>query len=370
LLGRILEPLYALELQRRNRRYDRGVGVVRAAVPVISVGNLSVGGTGKTPMVMHLARELLEVGRRPAIAMRGYVKGRGSGAHGQASDEARQYRRVLDDVPVVAQPDRAAGIAALIESGRSGSAAAGIDCVLLDDGFQHRRLARDLDIVLIDAARSPFEDRLLPAGWLREPVESLRRADAVVLTHAELVGPDRIATLQSQVTKAHGRRAVAVTRHLWTGLRVAEPARRAEAGSNDSAAHPWANQLRAVEYLADKRLVVVCAIGSPEGFLAAAAAAGGRIVEQIVLPDHDRYAPATVERLVRAARGADVILTTEKDWSKLSRRRAGAGSQRAWPCPVARPILTLTFDEGREALTARVLEGIRRFETSAKEGAR
>src|SRR5690606_38212888 len=150
-----------------------------------------------------------------------------------------------------------------------------VDCVVLDDGFQHRRLARDLDIVLIDASRSPFEDRLLPAGWLREPVESLRRADAIVLTHAELVTKEGIAALQGRIVRLLGRRAIAVTRHLWTGLRVAEP-RRVEAGAGAEAGdRPWANQLRAVDYLADKRAVVVCAIGSPEGFLSAAERACG-----------------------------------------------------------------------------------------------
>ena len=387
-VGRLLEPLYALELARRNRRYDRGIGVTRLPIPVISVGNLSVGGTGKTPMVTHLARELLAAGHHPAIAMRGYVRGRGSHGHGQASDEARQYRRVLEDVPVVAQPDRAAGIAALLAS----DAGRGVDCILLDDGFQHRRLARDFDIVLIDAARSPFEDRLLPAGWLREPVSSLGRADAVVITHAELATPEQIGALQDRIAQVpcHRDRLCdlgalrPVTRHVWTGLRVAEPRRandqpaaalecRHPAGPRTPADRNWANQIRAVDYLTDKRAVAVCAIGSPDGFIAQAAAACRELTDRIVLPDHDRYAPKTVARIVVAAKHADIILTTEKDWSKLSRRRPGpargrGGADRAWPVPIARPILTLTFDGGREDLTSQVLDTVRATNAALPSG--
>ncbi len=369
MLGRLLEPLYTFEVSRRNRRYDRGIGVTRAGVPVISVGNLSVGGTGKTPMVTHLARELLEAGYHPAIAMRGYVKGRGAGAHGQTSDEARQYRRILEDVPIIAQPDRAAGIAELLRAQAEEGSGPRVDCVILDDGFQHRRLARDLDIVLIDVMRSPFDDRVLPAGWLREPVAALKRADAVVLTHAELATPEHLAALRTDVSSVHGRPPIAVTRHLWTGLRVAEPTRRVpEVGVTEQGRErAWANQLRAVDYLRDRRVLAVCAIGSPEGFLTAAAAASGSVVGRIVLPDHDPYTPRTVERIAREAAGVDVILTTEKDWSKLRRRRPparGADAHRTWPCPIVRPVLTLTFDHGREALTARVLEAVRSWRSA------
>lgn len=186
-LGRLAGAIYAREIRRRNRAYDRGGRVTRLDRPVISVGNLSAGGTGKTPMVMKLATALLEAGHHPCIAMRGYKAAAGR------SDEAEEYRARLVNVPVVAQPDRISGLRALFatEVGRD------VDVVLLDDGFQHRRLARDLDIVLVDATRSPFEDRLLPAGYLREPPASLERAQAVVITHAEAVVGGEIDRLEA-----------------------------------------------------------------------------------------------------------------------------------------------------------------------------
>lgn len=133
-MARLLTPLYLAELGRRNRRFDRGAGVTRFDVPVISVGNISVGGVGKTPMVMTIAGWLLESGRRPCIAMRGYKAGAGE------SDEAALYRERFGDVPVVAQPDRTAGLRALFAQERVGQASslpgpgARIDCIILDDG--------------------------------------------------------------------------------------------------------------------------------------------------------------------------------------------------------------------------------------------
>lgn len=331
-IGRVLEPIYAAAIARRNRRFDAGRGVVRLDRPVISVGNLSVGGTGKTPMVVHLVRELLAAGRRPCIAMRGYVPRSSRGDRGAAlSDEAEQYKRLLPGVPVVAQPDRAAGLQRLFatDEGRV------IDCVVLDDGFQHRRLARDLDIVLLDASRNPFEDRLLPAGWLREPVASLARAHAIVATHTELAGPQRTESILRSAAAITPRAALAAARHAWSALTVAQAGVERE---------------EPVGWLAGRRITAVCAIGNPEGFLAGVRAAGAQITSSMVLPDHDRYDPETVRAITRTATGAAAIVTTEKDWAKLGRL-----DPATWPCPVARPVLTLEFDRGGTDLHAAVL---------------
>ncbi len=155
--------------------------------------NLSVGGTGKTPMVMHVLRVLLERGYRPCVAMRGYSKSKDG-----AADETDAYRRAFPEVPIMAQPDRIAGLRSLLERT---PAEKQFDRVVLDDGFQHRQIARDLDVVLIDATpgRSVFADRLLPAGWLRERVGSLARASAVVLTHAELASREHIDALRGAI---------------------------------------------------------------------------------------------------------------------------------------------------------------------------
>ncbi len=309
-------------MARRNRRYDAGVGVADVGRPVISVGNLSVGGTGKTPLVTWIVRRLLAEGRRPCIAMRGYR------AKGGIADEAAIYRRRFLDVPIVAQPDRRQGLEELFATveGRR------VDCVVLDDGFQHRRIARSLDIVLVDATRSAFEDALLPAGWLREPVESLARADAIVVTHAEHEGA-RVDELRDRLASMAPGKPIGVTRHVWGGLDVQ---RHGEDETQD------------LEWLVGQRVFAVCAIGNPDAFLAEAARVlGDGLVGSATLRDHDPYAEGTVQRLIRRARGlnADVILTTEKDWVKLARVPT-----REWACAVARPRLELAFDGGEDEL--------------------
>ncbi len=326
-LGRAAAFLYGLAIARINRRFDRGKGVVRFDRPVISVGNLSVGGTGKTPMVRHIVRALLDAGHRPCIAMRGYKGGQGGGG----SDEAAAFAREFPGIHIIAQANRTDGLLQLF-SHEHESEAPPSDCIILDDGFQHRQIARDLDIVLIDATRPPFDDRLLPAGWLREPVLSLNRAALIVITHAES-GAD-IAELDRDIASTHGGRgADAITRHAWTGLSVRE-------NGLDSD--------RPLSWLRSRRIFAACAIGNPAPFLdAAAKAAGNPLAGTLILGDHDPFSPGTILRLIDESRAAsaDTILITDKDWSKL---RAVAPSQ--WPCPIARPKLELTFDRGENSL--------------------
>lgn len=331
------ERVYRAELGRRNRAFDRGERVQALDRPVVSVGNLSVGGTGKTPMVAWLCRSLLEAGRTPCIAMRGY-----KGADGQ-SDEADEYRRMLEGVPVVAQPDRAAGLRALFETGEG----AAVDCVVLDDGFQHRKLSRVFDLVLVDASRQPFDGgahgRCLPAGWLREPVENLERASAVVVTHAERASADQLRTLAARIERAHGDAPVAVTSHGWGSLNVAETT--------------GGERVEPVGWLDGTPSVGVCAIGNPEAFLAELRKrTGGRLLGEMALRDHDPFEPRTVDRLIEIAKGsrAGAIVCSEKDWSKLS-----AVDRGRWPCPVVRPVLELQDENGGLGLLAeRVLRAI------------
>lgn len=336
-LAGLAAPVYRWEIGRRNRAFDAGRGVTRLDLPVISVGNLSAGGTGKTPMVARIVAWLLEAGVRPCIAMRGYGAPPGRGFE---SDEAREYRARFDaagegGVALVAQPDRLAGIRTLVAGG------AGVDCVVLDDGFQHRRIARDLDIVLVHGAKSPFADRLLPLGWLREGPSSLGRADAVVVTHAERVAAGGIEILRERIRAVAPGALIAVCRHAWSGLN-----RRTE-GRDER-----------VSWLRGRRVVAACGIGDPEAFLdAARGAVEGELCETIVRRDHDAFADRTVEEIVRAARTlrADAVLMTEKDWAKLARVEMAR-----WPCPVVSPVLELEFDSGEEDLRTRVLEAVGR----------
>lgn len=330
-IGTPLAPLYGLIMRRRNRRFDRGLGVRRAPAPVVSVGNLSVGGTGKTPMVRRVVESLRLAGRRPGVVLRGY----GPRSNGQ-SDEEAEHRTTLPGVPIVANPDRFRAISDLVTR----SQGARIDCVVLDDAFQHRRVARDVDIVLVDATRDPWSDALLPAGWLREPVGSLRRATAVVITHAESVAPSAIDALRERIAEAHGKPPIAVTAHDWTGLRIFDG--RVDANLD-------------LDWLQGKRIVAACAIARPRPFLASLRSAGAETVATMILRDHAPFGPGRIERLIEDAENAkaDAVVCTEKDWMKL-RRHPGD----AWPCPVVRPAVRHVFLEGVEAFEEHVVEGV------------
>ena len=168
---------YAWAMRRRNRRYDaRRAAVHRVDATVISVGNLTLGGVGKTPMVLWLAQWLSARSIPLAIVSRGY------GARGGANDEARELAQRLPGVPHLQNPDR---IAAAEEAIRRHS----VRAILLDDAFQHRRIARDLDIVLLDAFEPFGFGHVFPRGTLREPLEGLRRADIVALSRADFWNP-------------------------------------------------------------------------------------------------------------------------------------------------------------------------------------
>lgn len=340
-LGLFAEPFYRFAVASRNRAFDAGRRVARLPVPVISVGNISVGGTGKTPLVMTIVAWLRDAGRRPVVAMRGY------GARpGAPSDEAAEHRARFPDLSIVAQPDRLAGLRPILSRGEA-------DCVVLDDGFQHRFIARDLDLVLIDATRSPFADRCLPAGWLREPIDSLRRADAVVITHAEAVKEDAITVLQSRIrnlrseissfttqmsdrplresdssrpSHAERDRRCFISRHSWTGLRLHDPS-----------SSPIERD-ESLDWLAGRPVFAVCGIGNPAPFIAGLEAAGARLVGVLERRDHHEWTDADA-RLIRdraAAAAAIALATTEKDWVKLARRNPPGP-------PIARPQLTINL---------------------------
>ena len=331
-LGRLLSIPYGWEVARRNRRFDAGTGVVRFDRPVISIGNLSVGGTGKTPMVAAVLRWLLDAGHRPVVAMRGY------GSKNGLSDEAAAYRREFPHVPIVAQPNRAAGLIErfTLEFDEDLEPS---DVIVLDDGFQHRRIARDADIVLIDATRSPFHDRLLPAGWLREPISSLGRATHTVITHSESAESSALQRIEADLMRVTGAPALATTRHAWSALTLT-------AGDRE--------RPEQLGFLKGKRTLAVCAIGNPGPFLETAKA-HTTLAAQIVLRDHDPYRPATIQRILREAESANaqLILTTEKDWSKLLHVKP-----ETWPCPIARPGLDLAFDRGEENLRDSILSTV------------
>ncbi len=292
----------------RNGLYRRQVlRPVRAGVPVVSVGNLTVGGSGKTPFVAYLASRMRESGRRVAVALRGYG-GRRQGApfvvsHGtgplasveEVGDEAVLLATHLPSVVVVACADRAA--AACFARERYGS-----DVILLDDGFQHRRLHRDLDLLLIDAGAGLGNGRMLPFGPLREPVEEVRRAHALIVTGLAEDLPDDASRLEG----------------LPASVGVSVPVFRCER-RHDGFLGADLDELVSPTALKGMRAFAFSGIARPEAFESDLRRLGLELVSSLRFRDHQRFRPAQLEEIRAAAREAkaDLLVTTEKDRVRL-----------------------------------------------------
>jgi len=289
-LLRCAEWPYTWAVSWRNRAYDAGRREIqRVERPVVSVGNLTLGGTGKTPLVAYLARWYRRLGVRVSIVSRGY----GAGASG-ANDEALELEQQLPDVPHVQDADRVLAARIAIDE-------LDTQLILLDDGFQHRRLDRDLDIVLLDAL-DPFGlEHVFPRGLLREPVEALRRADVVALSRSNLIDEAARATIRRRVERLAPDAQWIETSHVPRGLLNA-------AGETE----PW-------QALAGKRLGAFCGLGNPAGFRQTLARCGLEPAAFREFPDHHRYTREDVESLSKwgAEERLETLLCTHKDLVKL-----------------------------------------------------
>lgn len=284
-------------------------------MPVVCVGNLTLGGTGKTPLVAWVARRLAAGGRRPAIVSRGY-----GAARGETSDEAAELALLVPGVPHVADRDRVAGAGA--------AAAAGADCVVLDDGFQHRRLARDLDLVAIDAT-DPFGcGHLFPRGLLRERLAGLGRAHAAILTRVSGVPSARRAEIRARLTAACGSRMP----RTWAEASHAPMGLRAPDGTRDE-----------LSWLAGRPVAAFAGIGNPGAFHATLRALGADVVAFRPFVDHHAYSRADLDDLAAwgKARGAAALVTTLKDLVKLPASDA---------LPLRALEIALVIESGEEAL--------------------
>jgi tetraacyldisaccharide 4'-kinase len=281
---------YGWATQLRNRAYDRGwKAVVRADVPVVSVGNLTVGGTGKTPCVEYLARFYRGQERRVAILSRGY------GAQSGPNDEALLLEENLPDVPHLQGADRAALARIAVEELES-------ELLVLDDGYQHRRLARDLDLVIVDATEPWGHGHLLPRGLLREHLQGLARAHVVLLSRCDQASAERRREIQGVV----GRLAPSA---IWVETRH----RPREWLNSDGAA------LSPAELLG-RPAVAFCGVGNPAAFQRTLEDLGMRLHEFRAFADHHAYSRADVEELRSWARRqvpGCVVVTTQKDLVKV-----------------------------------------------------
>ena len=316
LVRRLAARIYGGVMDVRNRRFDAGVGVHRVPRPVISVGNLSVGGTGKTPMVRWIAESLAAAGRRPAIVTRGY------GARpGETADEVMEYREAIPDLPIFVGPDRVAVV------GRALPDHPDVDCLVMDDGFQHRRLHRDLDLVLIAAHEPPDPHHVLPAGRLRESPHGLRRADAVIVTGTHALDPD----LAARIEHFHGSPPLAWCGHAWAGATLIDAEGRREVS---------------IDWLHGRRLVVRLGIGSPETVRRQLRVLGAEIVIERSARDHQPFSQTEAE-FFQSVLDADAILMTAKDWVKAR----AVLDLRSLQVPIVVPQLDLRFLDGEQALT-------------------
>jgi tetraacyldisaccharide 4'-kinase len=323
---------YALCMKVRRWAYRNRLLPSRGApVPVLCVGNITTGGTGKTPMVAWVVNHLLSLGRRPAVLTRGY-----KGAGGR-SDEADLLRRLVGAgiaggaagpfvPPIVVNSDRLAGAKEAVERGA--------DTLVMDDGFQHLRLRRDLDIVLVDATNPFGFGHCLPRGLLREPLSALRDAGAVVVTRSDLISPESLESLRRRLRPLAPKAAVHLAAH--------KPVRLV---GGEGEALPLA-------LLAGRKAFAFCGLGNPEAFFETLRRLGAELTGTRALEDHAAYPPVAIAAIAAEARaaGAEILLTTEKDRVKLA--------ANAFGIPVLALAVEMDIRGGRDALIARIAEAL------------
>jgi len=290
---RLLEVPYCSVVAARNFLYDhRLLPIHRFSLPVISVGNLTLGGTGKSPMVAWLCRFFLEQNLRPGLISRGYGKSSNEG-----NDEFMEMSHRFPAVPHLQHRNRARAMRQLLHTEQ-------VDLMILDDAFQHRQVARSIDLVLLDAT-APFGfNHVFPRGTLREPLTGLRRATMVLLTRSDLVESTKRQQIRQQVLAINPNIVWGETVHVPTSLVSLQ------SFSDEK-----------IESIAGQSALAFCGIGNPRAFQKTLEQCGVRVATLIPFPDHHRYTLRDTDEVVRAAKalGTEVILCTMKDLVKLNR---------------------------------------------------
>ena len=343
-----LSYLYAATVTLRNWLYDfRLFKSKRLPCTVISVSNIASGGTGKTPAVIWIAKALLDTDCRPAILLRGYHREQKTSggqvvSDGQeilasveaSGDEAVMIARELPSIPVLVGKDR-------YEAGCRALGQLKCDVLILDDGFQHRKLERDLDIVTVDAAQPIGTGKLLPAGTLREPVSALRRADMIMLTRVDTA--ESVAEVRESITKLVGDKPIVESRHEPTRLYRLDGGEEVGFG-----------------VLKGENLLAVCGIGNPGAFAETLRRYEPQCIDLIPFPDHHHYSRVDFVRIQQEAQqaGTDYIITTGKDELKLAALCADeneGGTAQDYP-PILVLAIELSVTAGECLLTRRLQE--------------
>lgn len=265
------------------------------SVPVISVGNITTGGTGKTPVVAFLANWFRDAGLKVGLLSRGYKS-----LTSQVNDEKLVLDQLCPGLPHWLNSDR-------IQSAKQAVHEAGCEMLVLDDAFQHRRIRRDLDIVLIDALNPWGYGHCLPRGLLREPVSSIRRADLVFITRADLVHADELTAIRAELVRHQHVATVVELAFKPTSLVNCE------------------GESRSLIEVVGKRCVGFCGIGNPASFDQTLRRLGANVVDFVAFPDHHHFSEANLEQLAERAKflSADILLATQKDLVKLNTARIG-----------------------------------------------
>ncbi|GHT21952.1 tetraacyldisaccharide 4'-kinase [Planctomycetales bacterium] len=288
----VLSLFYGLGVCFRNFLYEKKIKkIYRFDVPVISVGNLTLGGTGKTPVVAYLAHYFSGQGKKPGIISRGY----GKNSLG-INDEFQELALRCPNVPHIQNKDRIAAVKDILHRNAP-------DVIILDDAFQHRRLARSLNIVLLDAAAPFGYGSLFPRGTLREPVGGLRRADVVLLSRADLIDEKERNTIKEKVFQT----APGI---IW-GEIIHKPEKLIHLDGKTAE----------TESLRGKTALAFCGIGNPAAFRKTLEQCGVNVLEWTEFPDHHHYTAADLQRLEKKAEmlKPDTVLCTMKDLVKIEK---------------------------------------------------
>lgn len=313
----VVSVVYGFVVKWRNRRYDRNPALVHdCSVPVICVGNLTMGGTGKTPMVRYLVERLAAAGKRVAIVSRGYRSD-----SGEPNDEAKELARHLPDVPHLQHPDRVLVARRAVREHQA-------EVIVLDDGFQHRRLRRELDIVLIDALEPFGFEHVFPRGTLREPLRGLKRAHLVGLSRSDLVS-------SGERTRIRQRVAALNSRAIWLEL-----------AHRPTELQGW-TEVMPLAALAEKRVLAFCGLGNPDGFRSTLDTVGATLVDFVAYPDHHAFTQQDFTSLRDRFdnSNAELVVCTHKDFVKLDQDQIG-------DLPVFALIVELEIRTGERELNA------------------
>ncbi|MBN2593955.1 MAG: tetraacyldisaccharide 4'-kinase [Sedimentisphaerales bacterium] len=292
---------------------------------ILCVGNITTGGTGKTPLVAWLCN-LISQNYKCAILTRGYK------AKSQESKDFKDEIAILAEscpgAEVIVNPDRVAGAAEAIDKYTA-------DVLIMDDGFQHRRLARDLDIIAIDATQPFGYGKVLPAGLLREPVSSLKRAGAIVITRCDQVTDAELDKLETKLRAIKSDMVIAKSVHAPV-----------YAKSKD-------DKEISIEQLKGKKVFAFCGIGNPDAFLNTIKSLGAKPAGSAVFDDHHHYTSTCLTEITERAKelGADLILTTQKDWTKVSSKLESGNSASQPHPPFACLAIEIKFIAGHDKLT-------------------